>query len=66
MVSDPRPGATAGDHMEIEVGADRDGQRLDVILSQEGNMSRRAARRLIEGGSVFVDAKRTRVQSSLV
>ncbi len=49
--------------MEIEVGADREGQRLDVIMAQEGGMSRRAARRLIENGSVFVDKKRTRVQS---
>lgn len=49
--------------MEIEVGADREGQRLDVIMAHEGGMSRRAARRLIENGSVFVDKKRTRVQS---
>jgi RluA family pseudouridine synthase len=47
----------------LTVGAAENGMRLDAFLALDPAMSRRAARRLIAAGSVFVDGRRVRVQS---
>ena len=46
--------------------SDRGGERLDVIVAALCTVSRRAARRLIDDGSVFVEGTRVRVASRLV
>jgi 23S rRNA pseudouridine1911/1915/1917 synthase len=48
------------------VPSDRGGERLDVIVAALATVSRRAARRLIDDGSVFVEGTRVRVASRIV
>jgi 23S rRNA pseudouridine1911/1915/1917 synthase len=46
-----------GDELELVVGRERAGERLDVFVGGAAGVSRAAAQRLIDAGHVLVDGR---------